>query len=84
MGVQAGLASGDQTTLFPRSHKFQAHFSLSGDKDHGLRWGLPATGTLRARSHGGSPSGYLTDGFSHRQVIHSLPYLRKLSKTELD
>jgi hypothetical protein len=29
-------------------------------------------------SHGGSPSGYLTDGFGHRQVIHILLSLQAL------
>jgi len=79
-GVQAGLASRDRATLFPRSHKFQAHFSSSPRQGSWPSVRTTSDRHPRARSRGGSPSGYLTDRFSHRRVIHNLPYLRKLSQ----
>jgi hypothetical protein len=65
--------------LVPRSHKFQAHFSLSSKGQRS--WPSVRTTSNRrhlkgTHSHGGSPSGYLTDRFGHRQVIHILLSMR--------
>jgi hypothetical protein len=73
-GVHTSRAPDDLTTLFPRSHKSQTHFSASS----GGRGSWPSMRTTSewhhlkdAHGHGGSPSGYLTDRFSHRQAIHN-------------
>jgi len=39
----------EQKHLVPRSHKFQTRSPCPGDRDHCLRWRLPATGSLLER-----------------------------------